>query len=169
MSANIIYLCEGETEQCLQKVLPLMGKSIKFNMWTQPFRKIARKIKGPVFVIFDSDIIDEAKLKCFIDNVRALRKCGVDVKYLQQTKNLEDELIRTSEINKISELVKHFGAQGKSDLKSHIAQSKNLKERLEQISFEADGLWDQETIPELQHLKLPRADYQQLPKISAEG
>lgn len=61
---EIIYLVEGETEEMLFKALPLLGKTMKFNLWQKPIRKIERKFKSDtkIYVVYDTDIWDNFDL-----------------------------------------------------------------------------------------------------------
>ncbi len=163
MSKKYCFLCEGETEESVLKALSIIGQVIKFNICEHNADKVIRRIKGNCYVIYDTDIIDNKNIARFRENVKILQQKTNLIGFLQQTNNLEDELVRSSKV-KIQDLQKHFHASGQNELKTKINKSNNLFERLQQIGFNADLMWRQATIKQLQQLSIKRVYYQDLPK-----
>ncbi len=90
--------------------------------------------------VFDTDIDNVDVLnENFKKSKKSLRV--KDVYCITQVKHLEDELIRSTDIKRIEDLLK---SKSKSDFKRDFNNEKNLKQKLEAHSFDLNKLWCKE-------------------------
>lgn len=143
---EIIYLVEGETEEMLFKALPLLGKTMKFNLWQKPIRKIERKFKSDtkIYVVYDTDIWDNFDL--FHQNIMRLKSSKRLLGIIQQTHNLENELLFACQsVKNQKQLFKAFNAVSADEFKTNFNATTNLAYKLDNLGFNPDLLWQQET------------------------
>lgn len=149
MGKQIYFLVEGETEKLLVNYLYL-GRIVKVNLWNLKndklspiFRQISNNSK--VFVVCDTDSINQVCVNNFIANFHALKKhIGKDNIFLfQQNNNLEDELIYcSSNIKNVKELRLAFNnASGVEQLKRNFIKETNILAKLNSIGFDHTKLW----------------------------
>lgn len=141
---EIIYLVEGQTEIELINSLDLMGKVIELNLWQKPISKIQRRFKPNtvVYVIYDTDVLDGIEL--FHKNLRQLKKDNRLAGIIQQTDNLEDELVRACQsIKKHSQLFEVFQAVSASEFKSNFIKTTQVLDKLNGLGFDPNLLWRQ--------------------------
>ena len=115
MNKTCVYYCEGEDDQKLidaLKVTPnkiLSGKSKKLNVIQSLIPKsilLGIKPNTNVVLVFDTDVTTNLNvIKKNIENIKKYCR-GVKIIYLLQVKNLEDELIRCTDIKSVLELTK---------------------------------------------------------------
>ena len=143
MSKNVkyIYFVEGETEEKAIKILKQdyikSGKVIVLNQ-----KKItvghARNIQKSscVVLIFDTD--DDTYLATLKHNVNILAKYNIDTVLIPQVKNFEDEVIYSTSITNITDLL---DSKSRSDFKSDFLRITNVLEKLEKNHFDIQKFW----------------------------
>lgn len=150
-SKNYLYLVEGETEEKLVSVLKtelqviVPGKIQKFNVLQKVLpESYIRNFKRNTVVIcvFDTDI-DHLSLNIFNRNMKKLqnaRNIVSNVICIPQVKNLEDELIRATDINHVQDLLTSTSIK---EYKRDLAQIKSdkLALKLQQHHFQIEKLW----------------------------
>lgn len=145
-----VFYVEGETELRLLNCLNLRGQLKKFNFWNNKVNKILRTIKANycVCIVYDIDDINEVSLKRFIASVKLISQSCFKVILLQQTKNLEDELIYSCQCKEKS-LLEAFKACSRSELKGNFNKTKTPLPLLSKLNFEKSKLWNRSIIPNL--------------------
>lgn len=166
---QIVFLVEGETEMAILKCLNVLGKFHKFNIWQHSASKVVRLLgdNPQLYLVFDTDLSSSsAELGQFFRNIKTL-KSACSIKLLQQTTNLEDELVRACTfINTKQDLVKQFGASGIDDLKSKIVRegrdAKKLREKLKSLGLDEKILWSQPLLSKLSEINHLQANFNDL-------
>ena len=146
---NIIYYVEGEDEKKLLNVLKTQLKLIKpgkvqrLNVINESITDVMlRTFKKDTWVVLVFDT-DTNKTEALQKNIKKLNKCPFVSKVITipQVRNLEDELIRSCKIKKITELLNsHSLSKFKRDL-IHIS---NLDAKLVEHQFDMNNFWSQE-------------------------
>ena len=150
MANNYIYFVEGQNEKKLVDVLKsefqwiANGKVFVHNVLTRPIpRASLRQIKNNTIAIFLFDTDNE---QCGIDllqeNIQTLKSQHhiKDVITILQVKNIEDELIRSTDIRKITDLLQSKSENGfKNDF--NRTDMRRLRQKLEEHHFDIDRLW----------------------------
>lgn len=147
------YFVEGECEQKLLdaiKVAPSLihpGKVRVFNV-IKNCLKTSNLISikdGYVVFVFDSDVPETGTLKQNIETVKRICPAKTaKLLFLVQVMNLEDELIRATDINNIEELTR---SKSRKNFKSDFLTLKNCRSVLERHCFDIKKMWCKE-IPE---------------------
>lgn len=157
-NVNIQYYVEGEDEKKLVNTLKNQLRVIKAGK-VQRLNVIENKIndsilrtlnKGTIVVlIFDTDTKNNDILK---SNILKLNSCSFVSKVITipQVHNLEEELIRSCNIKKITELL---NSRSKKDFKSDLLRITNLDSKLKEHEFDINLFWNQQ----------PKAPYQNIP------
>ena len=146
MIKNYVYFCEGPCEEALINALkkePSLiepGRARTFNViQNQITNSILLSIKpGSVIVfVFDTDKELTDKLK---KNIAQIAKVCPKSKiiFLMQVKNLEDELVRCTDVKKVIELTQ---SQSISNFKTAFCRIKDLRELLERHQINLKKLW----------------------------
>ena len=151
------FCFEGETEQALIKPLKI-GKTHKFNCWENDIKKIIRRftIGSHVYIVFDTDkSLSESEISRFIRNITFIsNQPGLFIHLLQQTKNLEDELVYAcNQIKNNKQLHSCFDGCSAKEFKEKFLQISNLEDRLNRAGFNRSLLWSRELINCLEPLK----------------
>ena len=146
MKNNCIYFVEG---QCEQKIVEAMkeepqrlrsGKIKLLNPITQEIPSsvlLTIKKDSVVVLVFDTDIPVTEQLK---NNIRRIRKyCKVDIVYLGQVLNLEDELVSCTDISRIQELT---NSKSKKDFKRDFCAMTNCRQVLDRHNLDVELLWN---------------------------
>lgn len=149
MNKTCVYYCEGEDDQKLidaLKVFPskiLPGKSKKLNVIQSLIPKsilLGIKPETNVALVFDTDVTTNLDvIKKNIENIR--KYChGVKIIYLLQVKNLEDELVRCTDVKMILELTK---SKSLSNFKTDFRKMKDeqCRNTLERHRIDVNSLW----------------------------
>jgi hypothetical protein len=143
----LLYWVEGETERALimslKKRYIKSGKISVFNIVEkQVGRGDIRTLKHgtTLILIFDTDTGDFSKLN---ENLKILvkEKAIKKIVLIPQNKNLEDELVRATNIIHIRELL---GSQSNSDFKYDCIHCNNFFEKIENKEFDINSLWKQD-------------------------
>lgn len=149
MTTNIIqYFVEGEDEKKLLKVLKTdlrviqPGKVQKLNVVQEKISDAVLrtfKNKTVVVLVFDTDT---DSIEILNQNIRKLESCSsvLRVVSIPQVRNLEDELIRSCDIKKITELT---DSKSLADFKRDFIHISNLGNKLEEHSFDMKLFWNQ--------------------------
>ncbi len=144
-----MYFCEGEDDLQLINALKLepskimSGTSRKLNVIQELIPKsilLTIKPGSKVVLVFDTDVITNFSIiKTNISNIQKYCK-NVSIIYLLQVKNLEDELVRCTDIKSILELTKSKSISNfKADFKRmKIAECRNT---LEKHKIDVSRLW----------------------------
>ena len=148
MNNKCIYYVEGECEEHLVNALKLApaklipGKVRVYNVIQKLIPKSQLLMIQPgtmVTFVFDTDVPVTGFLK---KNIELLGKyCGrVKIVYLPQVMNLEDELVRCSDVKTAGELTK---SRGKKNFKADFCRLKVQESRntLERHHLEVTRLW----------------------------
>lgn len=149
MNKTCVYYCEGEDDQKLidaLKVFPskiLPGKSKKLNVIQSLIPKsilLGIKPETNVALVFDTDVTTNLDvIKKNIENIR--KYChGVKIIYLLQVKNLEDELVRCTDVKMILELTK---SKSLSNFKTDFRKMKDeqCRNTLDRHKIDVDRMW----------------------------
>ena len=149
MNKNCVYYCEGEDDLKLVdalKVTPgkiLPGKAKKLNVVQSLIPKsilIGIKPGSNVVLVFDTDVI--TNLDTVKRNIKNIKKYCQSVKiiYLLQVRNLEDELVRCTDVKTVMELTR---SKSLSNFKTDFRKMKEAECRhtLERHKIDVDRLW----------------------------
>lgn len=149
MNKTCVYYCEGEDDQKLidaLKVTPgkiLPGKSKKLNVVQTLIPKsvlLGIKPETNVVLVFDTDVT--TNLDVVKKNIENIKKFCHSVKiiYLLQVKNLEDELVRCTDVKSVVELTK---SKSLSNFKADFRKMKEeqCRHTLERHKIDVDRLW----------------------------
>lgn len=140
------YYVEGDDDRKIVNTLKTdfqviePGKVDKFNVVQKELNmNHLRVLKNGTIVVlvFDTDTKDINILK---KNIAFLKKQKFikDVICIPQVDNLEDELIRSCSIKKVSDLTR---SKTEQEFKSDILRISNLKKRLEECNFTFSKFW----------------------------
>lgn len=147
-STNIQYYVEGEDETKLVNILKTQlkmiksGKVQKLNVVEELITDaMLRPLKtGTIVVlIFDTDTKNLGILNC---NITKLKKCNSVSKVITipQVANLEEELVRSCDIKKITELL---NSSSLTDFKRDFIRINNLDAKLLEHKFDINIFWSQ--------------------------
>ena len=153
MKSNCIYFVEGECEAKLIEALKtepkkvLSGRVKVFNVIEQliPRSQLLSIRSGTTVVfVFDTDVPITDKLK---KNIELIKKYCNNIKivYLPQELNLEDELVRCTDIKKINELTNSAGTK---EFKRDFCSLTNCRDVLNKHQLDVLNLWN-ENPPEI--------------------
>ncbi len=147
MKNNCIYFVEGQCEQKIVEALKeepqrlRSGKIKVLNPITQEIPSsvlLAIKEDSVVALVFDTDISVTEQLK---NNILRLRKyCKkVTIVYSGQVLNLEDELVRCTDISRMQELT---NSKSKKDFKRDFCAMTNYRQVLDRHNLDVVLLWN---------------------------
>lgn len=140
------YYVEGQCEEKLINTLKdgvdrlvIPGKVSVFNVQCEYFTDTmlrTLKNKTVIILIFDTDIINK---DIFEKNMQKLKSSGFnEIWCIPQDKNLEDELVKSTDIKKITDLL---GTRSIKDHKSKFITEKCLKNKLTNHHFDIKEIW----------------------------
>ena len=143
------YFVEGENERKLIETIKnkyLYSGKIKIINTIQ--NKIPNSIlrtlerETVVVLVFDTDV---GKIDILDENIKLIMSSNnvKDVICIPQIKNLEDELIYSTNINKIVDLLE---SKSKKDFKNDFNNCKNLMKKLENKEFKISKLWSRNAV-----------------------
>ena len=141
MNRRCIYLVEGECEEKLINALKekpsllIPGKIKKFNV-IQDELKTSHLVTYPpgcmVVLVFDTDNELTSHLKKNIESLK--KRCsGVKVLTIPQVLNFEDEIVRSTDVNKAPELTK---SPSVSEFKTAVNKTKEAEFLLLEAAME---------------------------------
>lgn len=153
-----IYLVEGQCERKLLTELKnnnliIPGKIEVFNVLTRRITKskvTTIKPESIVVMVFDTD--QNYDMSILKDNCKILEQYlkKPNIKMLIQVKNLEDELIRSTDIRTIRDLT---DSRSNSDFKADFIKSRSCLALLEKHHFDLNKMWKQEPTGSFAELK----------------
>ena len=140
------YFVEGETEKKLIEefkragnlILPGSVNTLNVKQKLLTSARLANLAENTVVIlVFDTDTDGLAVLR---KNIQTLIKSRnvLDVWCVTQVKNLEDELLRSTDVHEIKELI---GCRSNSDFKRDWLREKHLLEKLKRHSFRISVFW----------------------------
>lgn len=146
MKNNVIYFVEGKCEVTLlqalkenpQKILP--GQIREFNLIQQVIPNSILMMIRPgtkVVFVFDTDVPVTQYLRSNINLVK--KTCTkVEIIFLPQVRNLEDELERCTDVSRVSDLTQ---SASKKDFKRDFCTKKNCRAILDRHNLDVSKLW----------------------------
>ena len=143
------YFVEGENERKLIETIKnkylYSGKVKKINtIQNKVANSILRTLEREtvVVLVFDTDV---EKIDILDENIKLIMSSNnvKDVICIPQIKNLEDELIYSTNINKIVDLLE---SKSKKDFKNDFNNCKNLIKKLEDKEFKISKIWSREAV-----------------------
>lgn len=168
----IHFLVEGASESKILKAFNINRKIKVFNISQHSIDKILRTfMKGTTdfFIIFDIDSMKSKieEQKRMSSNLDRLLSCkGNRIFLLQQTDNLEDEIVRCSSgINNKVDLFKIFNTVGKNKFKNAFCSCTDPIQTLNQHGFNKMILWNQALIQNLKNYAAYQVDFVKLSKL----
>ena len=148
MKSNCIYFVEGKCEATLLAALKerpqkvVSGRVKVFNVITNliPRSQLVTIQPGTTVVfVFDTDVLVTESLKKNIDLVQTY--CSkTKIVFLPQVMNLEDELVRCTDINSITELTH---SKSTKDFKRDFCAMTNCRDVLNRHQLDVLRLWTQ--------------------------
>ncbi|RRD95849.1 hypothetical protein EII17_01885 [Clostridiales bacterium COT073_COT-073] len=149
---NILYIVEGETEKRFIDVLKqhyiISGKVIVYDLIKKQLtlnNLFLRTISSntTVIIVFDTDVDQEQSVQRLSQNLLLLKtkiKHIKDVILIPQIANLEGELIYSTNIKKIQDLI---GCKSEKDFKKKFLkiQDHYLMNRLKEVNFQLSKIW----------------------------
>ena len=143
------YFVEGENERKLIETIKneyLYSGKIKIinTIQNKVPNSILRTLEREtvVVLVFDTDV---GKIDILDENIKLIMSSNnvKDVICIPQIKNLEDELIYSTNINKIVDLLE---SKSKKDFKNDFNNCKNLMKKLENKEFKISKLWSRNAV-----------------------
>ena len=143
------YFVEGENERKLIETIKnkyLYSGKIKIinTIQNKVPNSILRTLEREtvVVLVFDTDV---EKIDILDENIKLIKNSNnvKDVICIPQIKNLEDELIYSTNINKIVDLLE---SKSKKDFKNDFNSCKNLIKKLEDKEFKISKLWSRNAV-----------------------
>ena len=143
------YFVEGENER---KLIETMKNKYLYSGKIKIINTIQNKIPNSILrtleretvvvLVFDTDI---EKIDILDENIKLIKNSNnvKDVICIPQIKNLEDELIYSTNINKIVDLLE---SKSKKDFKNDCNNCKNLMKKLEDKEFKISKLWSRNAV-----------------------
>ena len=143
------YFVEGENERKLIETIKnkyLYSGKIKIinTIQNKILNSILRTLEREtvVVLVFDTDV---EKIDILDENIKLIKNSNnvKDVICIPQIKNLEDELIYSTNINKIVDLLE---SKSKTNFKNDFNNCKNLMKKLEDKEFKISKLWSRNAV-----------------------
>ena len=160
MNSKCIYFVEGECEKQLINALKISpeiltpGKVKVYNVKQNLIPKsqlLAIQPRTKVALVFDTDVEDR---KALDKNIEMLRKycSNVTVINMMQVLDFEDEIVRSTDVNKAQELTK---SRSVSNFKTDFCRMKvnDCRNLLERYQFDIKKMWTTEPPTAFKDLK----------------
>lgn len=143
---KIQYLVEGENEQAIINAIKgefiISGKVDVFNCLEKNVSLKIRTIKAPeCIIVIDIDVLSKAHKDCLITNANKLQKSGKKVTIISQNRNLEEELIRASNLDGILNM---YNVDTIEKHKSKLNKDRDVRSTLSKIDFDYSLFWNTE-------------------------
>ena len=154
---TIQYYVEGDDEKKLIDVLKTNLKVIKSGK-VQKLNVIDKEITDAMLRTFKQNTLvvlvfdtDTNNIETLSKNINKLKKCSFVSKIITvpQVRNLEDELVRSCDIKKITQLL---NSRSVSKFKSDLIHISNLDAKLLEHQFDIDVFWSQSPPAPYQHI-----------------
>lgn len=141
---KVIYLVEGENEKVIVDAIKgkyiIAGKVNRFNCLEKNVSNLIRSMnQTECVIVLDTDVLDDAQLKCLKTNLKTFQKRGIKVILITQDKNLEDELVRAMNIKSI---LKMYNVESLSKHKAKINKERDMLRKLESLDFDFEQFWN---------------------------
>ena len=140
-NGTYVYLVEGETEEKMVRILKesyiFSGKTLILHQQkisSALLRMLPRD--SYVVIIFDTDV-PETRDNLDI-TLQRLKNSGLNALLIPQIQNLEDEIIYSTSIKKITELL---DSKSSSDFKRDFLKEKNTLKKLKDEDFDIKKFW----------------------------
>lgn len=157
ISKFVQYYVEGEDEEKLIHVLKAElqvirpGKVQKLNVVERELTNARLMTLRPgtmVVLVFDTDT---GYIDILRKNLEKLKKCSSvsEVVAIPQNKNLEQELVHSCDIKKVTELL---DSKSRKDFKTDFIRTKNLADKLKEHRFDIRQLWCGQPSPPYQNI-----------------
>ncbi|MCM1118173.1 MAG: hypothetical protein NC543_02290 [bacterium] len=157
-SKFIQYYVEGEDEEKFIRILKSdlgliqPGKVQKLNVIDHDLsgaRLMTLRPGTMIVLIFDTDT---EQVNILNRNLEKLKMCPAvsEIVTIPQIFNLEDELIHSCDIKKITELL---GSKSKKEFKANLIRTNNLANKLREHRFDINLLWCRQPFPPYQNIK----------------
>ena len=143
------YFVEGENER---KLIETIKNKYLYSGKVKIINTIQNKVPNSILrtleretlvvLVFDTDV---EKIDILDENIKLIMSSNnvKDVICIPQIKNLEDELIYSTNINKIIDLLE---SKSKKDFKNDFNNCKNLLKKLEEKGFKISKLWSRNAV-----------------------
>ena len=143
------YFVEGENER---KLIETIKNKYLYSGKVKIINIIQNKVPNSILrtleretvvvLVFDTDV---EKIDILDENIKLIISSNnvKDVTCIPQIKNLEDELIYSTNINKIVDLLE---SKSKKDFKNDFNNCKNLIKKLEDKEFKISKIWSREAV-----------------------
>lgn len=146
---RILYLVEGQCEEKLINALknePYLIKPGKVKCFNPMGRKltpndfITIQPGSLIALVFDTDTTNGIDI--LESNIKMIKKYGgkCEIALILQVKNIEDELVKSTDISQIEELTK---SKSKDNFKTDFCALKNCRRLLEKHHFNINKIWTQ--------------------------
>lgn len=156
------YFVEGECEKKLINTIKeqyiFSGKVYIKNITQKAIHKAMLRTfdkNGICVMIFDTDVLhSKEKINKVLENKKVLDDNNIKYIFIYQDKNLEDEIVKSTNIKKIEDM---FNVTiGKH--KSKFIKCKNLLQKLKEIEFDVKKMWlfDKEELPKNESYKIKK-------------
>ena len=147
------YFVEGDTERKFVEVIKeskyvYSGRIEKRNLLQKKISdNILKNIQKNtiIVIVFDTDVIDINNINILDKNIEVFENNDriKEVILIPQVKNLEDELIYSTKIKKIKDLLE---SKSDDDFKRDFMKCNNLIKKLEEKEFKISKIWSREAI-----------------------
>ena len=143
------YFVEGENER---KLIETIKSKYLYSGKIKVINTIQNKVPNSILrtleretviiLVFNTDI---EKIDVLDENIKLIKSSNNvrDIIYIPQIKNLEDELIYSTKIKKIKDLLE---SKSDKDFKRDFISCNNLMKKLEEKEFEVSKLWSREAV-----------------------
>ena len=136
-----IYFVEGETEAKAIKILKQdyikSGKVVVLNQSRITLNRLRTIQKSScVVLIFDTD--NDTYFETLKHNVDILTKYNIDIVLIPQVKNFEDEIVYSTSITNITDLLE---SKSRSDFKSDFLRIATVLDKLKEKNFDIKKFW----------------------------
>lgn len=156
MRKHLLY--EGETEKKLLKCIGAIGKYTKFNPFENDVSRLRRLInkQDTVYLVYDSDVIHDNAVNKFKANIKQLLRTTKKLVLIQQTLNLEDELVYAcASCKDHKQLYQAFNAKPVTieKFKANFIKATNCLTILKRLGFDKEKLFDRPLHESLAYLQ----------------
>lgn len=150
----IYCFVEGECEKKFiedllsSRQIKILLKVKKINLWMENSIKkhiITIKKDDKIFIIFDTDTVNNQNKSKFIKNLNLLIRNKNKIVLLEQNQNFEDELCYSLNFTRL-QLLKEFKADGVSEFKSRFIALTSTSNKLKCLNINWEKLWNRSVI-----------------------
>lgn len=155
---KVIYLVEGENEKVIVDAIKgkyiIAGKVNRFNCLEKNVSNLIRSMnQTECVIVLDTDVLNDAQLKCLGNNLKVFHKRGIKVVLITQDNNLEDELVRSLDITSILNM---YDVESLAKHKRRVNKERDMLRKLESLNFNFEQFWNSDKL-KLDNVKLGKA------------